>query len=237
MKPGTILTDYKIIKPAKENTLCNNQYNLNELKKIKELAQKEADEIICNAKKDAILEKEAILNDANKLLNEVIELKKNIENNYEQSLSNKYNLNIDDFIHQKDIEFSTTIEDFNSKFDLVFETAKKDIHDILLKSFENLFGISYDEPQYIKELLTENFVGFEDSKNIELILSKNAFDKFTNEIKVELENKLNITFDSIKVDTNLNGVILKTNLGSIEVDLNKQIELLKENLESCTYSN
>lgn len=232
MKPGTILTNYKIIKSEKDSNESTLSCNSSHLIGIKEKVQKEAKEIIDNAKKNAILEREEILNEANALLNETIELKKYIENNYQKNIESLCNLNITDFINAKNIEFSKNMKDINDKFDLIFENAKEDICDILLKSFNSLFGSLYDDPKYIKELLVKNFIGFEDSKNIELVLSENAFNKFTDDVKNELENELDIVFESIKADKKLSGVMLKTNLGSIEVSLEKQIELLEENIKN-----
>ena len=62
------------------------------------------------------------------------------------------------------------------------------------------------------------------------MLSENLYKKFNDNFKVEIENDLNIQLNEIKQNRKLNGFIMNTDLGSIECDLDKQIQSLKEQL-------
>lgn len=226
MRPGMIITSYKTVDNDLNSDL-HNENNKSELEHIEEVSLK----IIEESKQKAQIEYEQILKKAKSILNECEILKDSIEKQYLENLKLNCDIDLQNYLQNKENEFNNIINKIDANFVSIQKKSQDDIHDILLNTYKSFFGEEFKNPNKIKNMICNNFYGFDNCKESELVLAKEVFDDFNSNLKDDLEEELNIVINNIKSKKNLSGFILNTNLGSIECDLEKQIQSLKEQLD------
>lgn len=180
----------------------------------------------------SIIEKEQIIQEGlelrNQILEEVENHKDNVMQNYEQEITERHVNDTTIFFEKKDKEFDDIITGMQNKWDNALQETQSDVLEILLTIYAEFFGEKFKDPQILKEVILNSFSKFDDVKEAQLVVDKNLYDDFKNTIASEIEEELEIRITSLKKDRNLKGFIFKTELGSVEFDLNKQIHKLKE---------
>lgn len=224
MKPGMILTNYRIMDNYNEDSPIYPE----DILSLKKDAEDESLKIINLAKQ----EHSNIISQANSILSDTLNLKTSIENNYLEFLKKQFTINLDSFFSQRELEYKNLLTNINTNFDNSLSTIQHEVKEIILNTISSILGEEYNNPDRISSIVANHFSGFEESKNNELILSKDLIDNCDLDTKSLFEDKLKTSIDSIKFDSNLNGFILHTDLGSIECNLDNQINLIQKALES-----